>query len=136
MRDRQRRRSIKWYLRAGVVVAVGDAAGGWFLHIHNHFDIKAAFVGGCLIIGTLIVGGVMVICWNNTSNHKATRALNDAALAEAVNVVERRQLALVSGSRVCTTTRYIPHRDLEPNRVATARDLLAERTGDISDYRC
>jgi hypothetical protein len=127
MVERQSRR-FTWPRAAVAAVVAGDLAGGWFLHVHNHLDIRSALVIVCMLVATVITVATAVICRYITSNHAATRAA-------ATEAAELARVPVTVGQRVCSSTKYIPHRDLEPARLATLRDLTADHTGDISDYR-
>lgn len=70
MNERQSRRDIKWSRVALAGVVAGDVAGGWFLHGHNHLDIRAAVVVLCMFVGTLVIGAALAICHVITRGHE------------------------------------------------------------------
>lgn len=90
---RQRRR-FTWPRTVVLALVLANSGAGWWLHQHNHLDIKAALVVVCMFVVTFVTGATLVLCRVVTRNHQLTRRHQEKVRRledEAPNVVPLRR---------------------------------------------
>ncbi len=141
MANRQRRRLPRYIWAWSAVVLVAWTAGAAYLIRWDPIHLHIELVVQGLLLFSATVAGCLVIIWTSDRQVRAAHAATRDGLARilpdrvASSVASNLRYLPMPRERVLHTTTYIPDPDMTPQRLATIRDMTADNTKDIQDYR-